>query len=51
LGRWRYRRGGDGRPASVETRLVRDLTGDEHDGIDAEVRRFATFVGRDVEWR
>ncbi|MDX6326551.1 MAG: hypothetical protein QOK15_2905, partial [Nocardioidaceae bacterium] len=42
LGRWRYRRGGDGRPASVETRLVRDLTGDEHDGIDAEVRRFAT---------
>jgi uncharacterized protein YcaQ len=51
VGRWRYERDGAGRPVRIVTRLQRELTGEEQELMDAEVCRFATFVGGDVEWR
>lgn len=51
LGRWRYLRDPGGWPAVVETRLLRELTGEERALMDAEVGRFAAFAGRDVDWR
>ena len=51
VGHWRYDRDAAGRPERVTTRLLRQLSRLERDALAAEVSRFATFAGRDVEWR
>jgi hypothetical protein len=50
VGHWRYDRDRTGRPCAVRTSLLRELDRDEREAMDAEVSRFAVFVGGDVEW-
>jgi len=50
-GTWRYVRDPRGSPSVIETQPLRPLTGDEEMATEAEVARFATFVGQEVTWR
>jgi hypothetical protein len=50
LGHWRYDRDARGRPHAIQVFTYRPMTGDERDGLDAAVQRFAAFVGGPVSW-
>jgi hypothetical protein len=50
VGRWRYDRDSRGRPHAIQVFTYRPLQRSELDALDAEVARFAGFVGRPVSW-
>lgn len=49
-GHWRYTRDPSGRPDRVEIWTYEPLTAAELDAVDAEVQRFARYVGGPVSW-